>query len=465
MHCIHTEGSGCYGHNAADDVAADAALLARALPGRPVRVQWMREDEHMWEPYGPPMVTGVRATLDDSGSIASWQYEVWSNTHNARPGAAGDLLAAQHLAQPFRPSPPQPGSQPDGLGDRNSIPLYTLPNARVLYHFLPEMPLRVSALRSLGAYMNVFSIESFMDELAHAAGADPVVFRLKHMADGRARDVIHLAAEKFGWTAFERRPGRGRGFAFCRYKNQAGYAAMACEVEVRRDSGEVRLLRVVAAVDSGEVVNPDGIRNQIEGGIVQASSWTLSEEVTLRPHAHHQPRLGRLPDPALPAGAAAHRRVHRAAPGPALPGHRRGRAGTDPGDDRQCAGRRNRGARPAASAVTRAGQAGAGKLKRGHGRVGRRLISERRDSYRRAVGGWILLGGKGELSMALDKSPREDEISSARDQEFSEWAKTMRTTPARLSEAVLTVGIAPRKIRLYLRGCPAGDNAWRASQK
>lgn len=280
VRCIHVEGSGCYGHNAADDVAADAALLARALPGRPVRVQWMREDEHMWEPYGPPMVSAVRATLDANGSIASWQYEVWSNTHNARPGKAGDLLAGQHLAQAFAPSPPQPGSQPDGLGDRNSIPLYTLPNLRVLYHFLPEMPLRVSALRSLGAYMNVFSIESFMDELAHAAGADPVAFRLKHLADNRARDVINLAAEKFGWSAFQRRAGRGRGFAFARYKNQAGYLALACEVEVRRDTGDVKLVRVVAAADSGEAVNPDGIRNQIEGGIIQSASWTLSEEVT-----------------------------------------------------------------------------------------------------------------------------------------------------------------------------------------
>jgi CO/xanthine dehydrogenase Mo-binding subunit len=147
-----------------------------------------------------------------------------------------------------------------------------------VYHFLPEMPLRVSALRSLGAYANVFSIESFMDELARAAGTDPVAFRLKHLTDNRARDVITLAAEKFGWNAFQRRAGRGRGFAFARYKNQAGYAAMACEVETRRDSGEVRLLRVVAAVDSGEAVNPDGIRNQIEGGIVQSASWTLNEE-------------------------------------------------------------------------------------------------------------------------------------------------------------------------------------------
>jgi nicotinate dehydrogenase subunit B len=280
VRCIHIEGSGCYGHNGADDVAGDAALLARALPGRPVRVQWMREDENMWEPFGPPMVTGVQATLDASGSISSWDYGVWSNTHNARPGKAGDLLAGRHLASPFAPSPPSPGSQPDGLGDRNSIPLYTLPNARVTYHFLPEMPLRVSALRSLGAYANIFSIESFMDELARAAGADPVAFRLKHIGDPRARDVITLAADKFGWNGFQRRAGHGRGFAFARYKNQAGYAAMACEVEVGRDSGEVKLLRVVAAVDSGEVVNPDGIRNQIEGGIIQSASWTLTEEVT-----------------------------------------------------------------------------------------------------------------------------------------------------------------------------------------
>jgi nicotinate dehydrogenase subunit B len=279
VRCVHAEGAGCYGHNAADDVAGDAALLARALPGKPVRVQWMREDEHMWEPYSPPMVTGVRASLDANGSIVDWQYELWSNTHNARPGKAGDLLAGRFLEQPFAPSPPQPGSQPDGLGDRNSIPLYALPKAKVVYHFLPDMWLRVSALRSLGAYANVFSIESFMDELARAAGADPVAFRLKHLTDQRARDVVQLAAEKFGWTAWKPRPGRGRGFAFARYKNQAGYAAFACEAEVRRDTGQIQLIRVVAAVDSGEAVNPDGIANQIEGGIVQSSSWTTSEEV------------------------------------------------------------------------------------------------------------------------------------------------------------------------------------------
>ncbi|MEN3296531.1 MAG: nicotinate dehydrogenase subunit, partial [Burkholderiales bacterium] len=280
IRCVHTEGSGCYGHNAADDVAADAALLARAVPGRPVRVQWMREDEHGWEPFGPPMISSAKAALDASGKISEWQYEVWSNPHNSRPGTAGNLLAATHLEQPFVPPPPKPLPQPEGGGDRNAIPLYTLPNAHVVHHFLPDTPLRVSALRSLGAYCNVFAIESFMDELAAAADADPVAFRLRHMSDARAQEVMRLAAERFGWSAYRRRPGRGRGFAFARYKNLGAYAAIATEVEVVRDSGLVRIVRAVAAVDSGEAVNPDGIRNQIEGGIIQSSSWTLVEEAT-----------------------------------------------------------------------------------------------------------------------------------------------------------------------------------------
>lgn len=279
LRCIHVEGSGCYGHNGADDVAADAAILARALPGRPVRVQWMREDEHAWEPYGPPMLARVAATLGDDGRIAAWDYAVWSNTHSSRPGKAGNLLAATLLAQPFAPPPPEPLPQPEGGGDRNAIPLYALPNARVTHHFVPGMPLRVSALRSLGAYCNVFAIESFMDELARAAGIDPVAFRLRHMADARAQEVMRAAAQRFGWEAWKRREGRGRGFAFARYKNLGAYAAIALEVEVQRAGGMVRLLRAVAAVDAGEAVNPDGIRNQVEGGIIQSCSWTLCEEV------------------------------------------------------------------------------------------------------------------------------------------------------------------------------------------
>jgi nicotinate dehydrogenase subunit B len=279
VRCIHAEGAGCYGHNGADDVAADAALLARAFPERPVRVQWMRGQEHAWEPYGPAMLTQAKAALDAAGRIVDWQYDVWSNAHSTRPGRAGDLLPAWHLAAPFAPPPPRPIPLPEGGGDRNAIPIYTFANARVVHHFIPAMPVRVSALRGLGAYMNVFSIESFIDELALAAGADPVEFRLRHLDDPRARDAINAAAARFGWSGYARSRGRGRGFAFARYKNHAAYLALAVEIEVERETGRTRLLRAVAAIDSGQAVNPDGIRNQVEGGIVQSMSWTLFEAV------------------------------------------------------------------------------------------------------------------------------------------------------------------------------------------
>jgi CO/xanthine dehydrogenase Mo-binding subunit len=198
-----------------------------------------------------------------------------------RPGGAGALIAAQSLDAPFAAPAPRPIPQPAGGGDRNAIPLYKFPSARVVHHFLPTMPLRVSALRALGAYMNVFSIEGFMDELAQEAGSDPVEFRLKHLADARARAVVSAATERFGWSRAQHPvPGRGRGFAFARYKNLACYCAVAMEVEIARDTGRARVIRVVAAVDSGQVVNPDGLSNQIEGGIIQSISWTLYERVT-----------------------------------------------------------------------------------------------------------------------------------------------------------------------------------------
>jgi nicotinate dehydrogenase subunit B len=278
---IHVEGSGCYGHNGADDAAADAALIARAMPGVPVRVQWMREQEHSWEPFGPAMVTKLKASLDGNGAIADWNFEVWSNTHSMRPGGAGSLLAAQHMAQPFAVPAPKPLPLPEGGGDRNAIPIYSFPNAHVVHHFIPDMPLRISAMRALGAYHNVFSIESFMDELATSAGADPVEFRLKHLEDARGREVIARAAEGFGWRKGQQAPqGRGYGFAFARYKNLAAYCAIATEIEVNNETGRPRLVRAVAAVDSGQVVNPDGLTNQIEGAIVQSMSWTLYESVT-----------------------------------------------------------------------------------------------------------------------------------------------------------------------------------------
>ena len=279
VQCVHVEGSGCYGHNAADDAGADAALIARAFPDRPVRVQWMREQEHRWEPYGPAMLTTAKAALDDGGNIVAWEYEVTSNTHSMRPGGAGNLLPAWHLETPFAPARPKPIPLPEGGGDRNAIPLYRLPGARVVHRFVPAMPVRVSALRALGAYMNIFSIESFMDELAQASAVDPVAFRLRHLDDARAREVIYLAASRFGWSSFVQAPGRGRGFAFARYKNLGAYLAVAIEVEVARETGSVRIVRAVAAVDSGQAVNPDGIRNQVEGGIIQSASWTLHEAV------------------------------------------------------------------------------------------------------------------------------------------------------------------------------------------
>ena len=281
VRCIHVEGSGCYGHNGADDAAADAALIARALPGTPVRVQWMREQEHAWEPFGPAMVTKLKASLDGAGVISDWNFEVWSNTHSMRPGGAGSMLAAQHMAQPFTVPAPKPIPLPEGGGDRNAIPIYKFPNVHVVHHFIPAMPLRISAMRSLGAYHNVFSTESFMDELAVAAGADPVEFRLKHLDDPRGRDVIEKAAQGFGWQKGRKAPqGHGFGFAFARYKNLAAYCAVATEVEVNRETGRPRLVRAVAAVDSGQVVNPDGLINQIEGAILQSMSWTLYESVT-----------------------------------------------------------------------------------------------------------------------------------------------------------------------------------------
>jgi nicotinate dehydrogenase subunit B len=279
---VHVEGSGCYGHNGADDVAADAALLARAVPGRPVRLQWMRDDEFGWEPYGAAMIMRAKAALGADGKIADWEYELWSNTHSTRPESTSgtNVLAAWYLAEPQPMGPPTGIPQPAGGGDRNSIPLYDFPRQRVMHHFVPDMPIRVSALRTLGAYANVFAVESFMDELAAAAGADPVAFRLAHLKDPRARAVIEAVAVKSGWKPGAQGDGtRGRGIGFAKYKNLACYVAVVADVEVERASGTVRVPRVWAAVDSGLIINPDGLANQIEGGIVQSVSWTLKEAV------------------------------------------------------------------------------------------------------------------------------------------------------------------------------------------
>ena len=280
VHCIHTPSAGCYGHNGADDVAAEAALIALALPGRPVRLQWMREQEFGWEPCGPAMVATVEAAIGPDRRVCRWNYEVWSNTHNNRPAGAAGFVVAQQLTPPLPPPEPRPIPMPEGGGDRNSNPLYAFPDMHVRHHFVPQMPLRVSALRSLGAHFNIFSIESMVDELALAAGTDPLEFRLAHMRDDRARAVMTEVGRRFGWDHRPRGNGsRGCGLAFARYKNLAAYCCLAMEIEVERATGVITVHRIQAAIDAGQAVSPDGLRNQTEGGIIQSLSWAMHEAV------------------------------------------------------------------------------------------------------------------------------------------------------------------------------------------
>jgi CO/xanthine dehydrogenase Mo-binding subunit/aerobic-type carbon monoxide dehydrogenase small subunit (CoxS/CutS family) len=281
---IHVEGAGCYGHNGADDAALDAALLARAYQGKPVSLKWMRTDEHTWEPYGPAMVMQMQASLDSNKEVIDWNHDVWSYPHlgRARPGIyTSGLLAAWFLAEPYSKPQLQPVLAPHVGSHRNADPLYTFPRQRIVKHFIPDSPLRVSALRGLGAYGNVFAIESFMDELAYAADIDPVEFRLRHLEDERARAVIAAAAEKAAWRSNS--PSRGNGFgqgiAFSQYKNRQCYAAVVVDLEVDQSSGQINLERAIITADAGQIVSADGLSNQLEGSFVQAASWTLNEQV------------------------------------------------------------------------------------------------------------------------------------------------------------------------------------------
>ncbi|MGI8329243.1 molybdopterin cofactor-binding domain-containing protein [Actinomadura scrupuli] len=276
----HVEGAGAYGHNGADDAAFDAVLLARAVPGRPVHVVWSRQDELAWSPVGSAMVADVAAGLGPDGRLVSWTYDVWSYGHTARPGYAGSpgLLGAAHLA---RPHPLPPSADPPlaaGAGTaRNAVPPYTIGRRAIRAHRALTTPLRTSALRTLGAYLNVFATECFVDELAAAAGRDPVEYRLAHLADPRAREVVRRAAAAGGWPSRQAgQDGVGYGIAFARYKDSGAYCAVVAEVEAVHD---VRVRRLTIAVDVGRVVNPDGVVNQIEGGAVQSTSWTLKEQV------------------------------------------------------------------------------------------------------------------------------------------------------------------------------------------
>jgi CO/xanthine dehydrogenase Mo-binding subunit len=274
----HMEGAGCYGHNAADDVALDAVLLAKAAGGRPVRVQWSRQDEMSHAPFGAAMAIEIEADLDADKEIVGWRHAIWSNGHAARPGRAAQpaLLAATEIASPYpRMISTNPPAANGGGGDRNSIPLYDLPAWTVTSRRLLTMPVRTSALRTLGGQGNVFAIESLLDEIAALRGEDPIAFRLRHLRDERAKDVIRAAARRAQWKP-QKQSGTGHGVGFARYKNTGAYCAAIAEIE---GTDDIRVKRLTLAVDVGEAINPDGVINQIEGGAIQATSWVLKERV------------------------------------------------------------------------------------------------------------------------------------------------------------------------------------------
>jgi len=280
----HLHGPGCYGHNGADDAALDAALVAMRLPGRMIRLQWRREEEFGFEPVGPAMLVTLHVDLDDNRRPADWTTEIWSATHVQRPGSgSGYLLATEALANP--PPEVKPTDPPEargGGGTRNAVPLYDVPAHRILHHLTQRGPVRTSALRGLGALPNVYAIEMLMDVLAERAGEDPVAYRLSILSEPRARRLVERVAEMCDWKA--RGPagsGRGLGLAFARYKNSAAYCAVAAAVTVEE---VVKVDRVWCTADAGLVVNPDGGRNQLEGGVVQALSWTLKEQVRFDQH-------------------------------------------------------------------------------------------------------------------------------------------------------------------------------------
>jgi CO/xanthine dehydrogenase Mo-binding subunit len=275
----HVEGAGAYGHNGADDAAFDAVLLARAVPGRPVHVRWTRADELAWSPFGSPMAIDLGVCLSADGRMVCWESDVWSQGHTSRPGYAGSpgLLACAHLgAGAPLPDPVDPPPERGAGSTRNAVPGYTVPVRTIRGHRRQDVALRTSSLRTLGAFGNVFAIESMVDEVADAAGADPLDFRLAHLDDDRARAVLRAVTDHVGWADRPRDGETGWGLGYARYKVKGAYCAVVAEVEAVSD---IRVRRLTLAVDVGRVVNPDGVRNQIEGGAVQSTSWTLKERV------------------------------------------------------------------------------------------------------------------------------------------------------------------------------------------
>jgi CO/xanthine dehydrogenase Mo-binding subunit len=275
----HVQSAGCYGHNGADDAACDAALLARAVAGRPVQLQWTREDELGCAPFGAAMAVEMSADVDGEGRISNWQHDVWSTGHSMRPGRSKIpvLYAAPLLEKPFERLIAINVPLSNGGGaERNSVPFYDFAQWRAVCHRALVMPIRTSSLRSLGAHCNVFAIESFLDEIALELGVDPLEFRLRHLSDARGRAVLESAAAMAGWAMRKKAEGKGMGLAFSRYKNIGAYCAVVAAVDVSHD---VRVEKLWVAVDVGRVVNLDGVKNQMEGGAIQTVSWVLKEAV------------------------------------------------------------------------------------------------------------------------------------------------------------------------------------------
>ncbi len=267
-------GSGCYGHNGADDVASEAALLAKNYPDKHIRLQWMREDEHAWEPYGTAMLMKLKAGIDNEGRITGWKYDFWSDGHSTRPsGNPDNLLPSRYLNAGYA----APGSGFKGGAVRNSKPYYELPNLHSTSHIF-KGPLRVSALRGLGAYANIFAIECFMDELAEKARKDAIQFRIDHLDDPRA--IACLQKLKENTKGIIKKSNEGIGNAYSRYKNSAAHCAVAVHVNVDRTSGKINIIKMWAVIDAGECINLDGLKNQTEGGMIQSASWAMMEQVT-----------------------------------------------------------------------------------------------------------------------------------------------------------------------------------------
>ena len=275
---IYLEGSGCYGMNGHEDAAADAAILSRAV-GRPVRVQWMREDELGWDPKGPPQLIGISGSVASDGRILDWRTELWiPKTTRGMPNIpllAPEAAGLDHV----------PGLNP-GLISQNGDPSYEADSIQVIAHWLKDAPLRPAPIRSPGKPANCFAVESFTDELAAAIGADPVEFRLSKLKDPRAIEVLKRAAALMKWQprpAGSATPNssvaRGRGISFVHYKHSETYVAIGMEVAVDRASGQIAVERVACAHDCGQIINPDGVRSQVEGSILQTISRVLMEEV------------------------------------------------------------------------------------------------------------------------------------------------------------------------------------------